>query len=592
VAGVRRVARRLVPLVVVIGGVWSVAALGWGAGVFQGADALGHDLMQPGVRDGGEIVMVGIDRTTLASTDGWPWPRARHAQLLDAIGSGSPRVVAYDVLFADDGDGDLALKSALESTPTVLASTLILDTSGDGPPAVVESVDPVDQLADASLGVGHANVAPSAQQGVVREIPLYATGDRGVAVPSLALVAAAGGAGPLIERGDGVQVDDRLVPLEEGLLRVNFAEGLDEGAVVPAVDVLEGRVDPGLFDARTVVVGVTEPTLGDLHAVPTDRSGGTPGVVVQANAVNTILTQAYLAPVGRADVLLILAVVTVVVGIAVLVPGRLLWGAVTALGFVVALVGFTTWRFHTAGELWPLAWPVLAVVGVLAVGTVWRYLTETRHRRRAATLFSRYVPDDVIGSLGEPERLDEAVRGRRLRVAVLFCDLRGFTPIAARLSPARVRELLDCFYAYVTEIVHARGGTVMQFVGDEVFAVFGAPVEVQAQGPAALKCGLELVDRAPELAARLGERDLPAVTFGIGVNEGEVVAAHAGTPERRQYVVVGDPVNVGSRLCSRAGPGEVIAPAALVRDADLVGESLGVVPLKGVEEPFELCRVG
>ena len=136
-----------------------------------------------------------------------------------------------------------------------------------------------------------------ASTGVVRGLPLYALDERGIAQPSIALAAVAvaeGATGPLIERPDGVQVGDRFVPLDDAELRINWSEELDQGDVIPAIDVLAGSIDPDLFRDRVVVVGVTEPTAGDQHLVPTDRSGGTSGVVVIANATNTILSSGYL----------------------------------------------------------------------------------------------------------------------------------------------------------------------------------------------------------------------------------------------------------------------------------------------------------
>ena len=150
-------------------------------------------------------------------------------------------------------------------------------------------------------------------------------------------------------------------------------------------------------------------------------------------------------------------------------------------------------------------------------------------------------------------------------MTVLFCDLRGFTALSENLEPAVVRVMLNHYYDRVTDIVLAMRGTLMKYVGDEVFAVWGAPLPS---------------DDHPQLRARVRDRDpgssrpsstvelleqgAPEVSFGIGLNSGEAVAAHFGGGRRRQYDVVGDTVNVGARLCSAAGRGEIILSDAVL----------------------------
>jgi adenylate cyclase len=413
---------------------------------------------------------------------------------------------------------------------------------------------------------------------------------------ALAAVAAFDGvAATVVERADGVQVGARFVPLpDDGLFRVNWADGLERAEIVPAIEILRGVETARLAD-KIVIVGVTEPTFGDLHLVPTDRSGSTPGVVVHANAVNTVLTASFLTPVGALrEVVLLLAVVAIVA--AAFIWLRLSIAALAGFAAIALVIGFGTWRFHTAGELWPLVWPAVGATMAALAGWAWRYVVEIRHRRRAWKLFATYVPATVVDQLAEQGRLEEAIDGARLDIAVVFCDLRGFTPIAATLEPAEVRRLLDRYYDYAVALIHASGGTVMQFVGDEVFAVFGAPIPSSTFVVDALRCAQALQANVGRLDAALAEAGLPPIRFGIGVHRGPVVAAHVGTTDRRQYAVIGDTVNVGSRLCGQAGPSEIVTSTTTVDtlDVDLLVE-LGLeleepVELKGVNEPVGVLR--
>ena len=133
----------------------------------------------------------------------------------------------------------------------------------------------------------------------------------------------------------------------------------------------------------------------------------------------------------------------------------------------------------------------------------------------------------------------------------------------------------------------------MQFVGDEVFAVFGAPLPVAHHPQVTLDCAMAIQRAAPELSARLAEMEIPEVHFGIGMNSGEVVAAHVGGGRRRQYDIVGDTVNIGSRMCGQAGKGDIVMPIDCYRllDDPPPAESMGFVALKNVERPMELMRI-
>jgi adenylate cyclase len=578
----------------------SVAALcSWGfvADRLDGVQNLWEDRLQPGLASSDDVVVVGIDPATLiASGSAWPWPRDLHAEVLNRIGEGDPAVVLYDILFADPGEGDSALIEAMERTPTVLPTSLTLTAGTEGPPRILDAVLPAEPFLAAAAGVGHANISRAGDTGVVRALPLYALDERDVAQPSIALEAvtvADGGTGPLTERPGGVQVGDRFVPLDDAQLRINWATTLEQQTVIPAIDVLSGEVDADTFRDRIVLVGITDPTLGDQQLVPTDRTGGTSGVVVLANAVNTMTSSGYLGKPSTIAQIGLIALVTAGV-MAMFASLRMVPALLGAVGLAAGVVVFVAWRFHAAGTLWNVVWPVLAVALAAAAGTVWRYFTEARHRRRAWRLFSTYVPAQVVRQLEDPTRLAAAVSGVRAGVIVVFIDVRDFTPLTTALPPARVRQLLDRYYEYLVTIIQRHRGTVMQFVGDEVFAVFGVPLPDDAMATEALSGVLEMQAEVAALDDRLAAAGLPPVRFGIGVHHGTVVAAHVGTENRRQYAVVGEAVNIGARLCDRAAAGEILVSnrAWSVASPELREHFLaaGSVALKGVAAPVAVYR--
>ena len=283
--------------------------------------------------------------------------------------------------------------------------------------------------------------------------------------------------------------------------------------------------------------------------------------------------------------------ITLVVGTAVLLLP--LWASIiitllVGLGYVV----FVFTRFNN-GHVLNFVYPSMAVLFAFIRGLGLRYFGETRQRRKVTALFSQYVPEAVAQRLVDEDRAGSAVEGERLDMTVLFCDLRGFTALSENLEPAVVRTMLNHYYDRVTDFVLAMDGTLMKYVGDEVFAVWGAPLPTEDHPQRALDCAIVIQQLTPQLNVELLEQGAPEVSFGIGLNSGEAVAAHFGGGRRRQYDVVGDTVNVGARLCSAAPRGEIVLSDAVLSrvTCPLPVEPLGPVELKGVSRERRLWRI-
>lgn len=576
-----------------------VAAIGADAGALGGFRDRAADSIFPRGSLADEVVVVGIDDTSLAAAGRpWPWPRGLQADLLDAIGDAGARAIAVDLLFAPAAEGDDDLVAAMEAgPPTVLAGVVAVDGADQGVLLASEATPPVGRLAQAAYAVGLATITPDPNDGVTRRVPLVIDVDRSL-VPSLALAALAAteGADPTVTlRADGVQVGDRTIPTDEMYrLVISWPEGLtaEEGPLmVPAIDVLNGEIDPAALRDKVVFVGVTDPTLGDHHPTPLAKAVGQPGVLVQAAAFNTMATRAYLEPARTMSVAMWVFAVALIVGLAVqFLP---LWAAAaSAVMVAVASVG-AGYLMAERGTIPNFVYPLIAIVLAVLLSGSLRYATETRRRLEVSRLFSQYVPEPVAEQLLDEGRVEAATAGQRLDVTVLFCDLRGFTSMASDLPPEEVNERLTLFYEYATTIVLDHGGTLMQYVGDEVFAIFGAPVPDDDHASQAEACARQLQEDVDRLDATLAVRQAPVLRFGIGLHSGEVVAAHAGSRWRRQYTVIGHTVNLGSRLCSQAGPGQVVLSDDVRTriDESIAVTEIGGLALKGVDSEVVAWRL-
>jgi adenylate cyclase len=218
-----------------------------------------------------------------------------------------------------------------------------------------------------------------------------------------------------------------------------------------------------------------------------------------------------------------------------------------------------------------------------------RSLLEKEMIKRA---FTRYVAREVVDEiLKDPERL--VLTGERREVTVLFCDIRGFTRLSERLGPEEVVILLNQFYTLMIETTFKHDGTLDKFLGDGVMCIFGAPISHANDALQAVRTAVAMQDAVRALSDRRVAEGRDPITAGIGVSAGEVVAGTFGTEDRMEYTVIGDSVNVASRLESQAKPGQILLSAQTwdrVRD-DVAARSLGMIHVRGKEQEIEVLEV-
>jgi adenylate cyclase len=548
------------------------------------------------------VAVVAVDTEALTEVDApWPWPRAVHADLVKTLDDAGARLIVFDVAFVSSAPDDQVLADAIRASgKVVLAASAFSssDAAGTDDSGLLRTsvVMPTRPLRDAAFGVGHTQVNYDGTDGVVRDMPLVVedADDRRV-VPSLSLAAVGGETGqpvePIVRRPSGVQVGPRAIPTDADYdLRISYAPELrsDEtgGPIVSAAAVLDGTFDPEAFRDKVVFVGVTDVSLGDRVLTPVEKSEGLPGVLVQANAYNTIATRAYITDASTLETALWVLLITLVLTFAVqFMPA---WLAGTIAAATLLAYGLTAYLRADTGTFMNLTYPVIAVALAVPLSGAVRYLVETRQRRRVNALFSQYVPERVAAQLIDEGRVGAATEGERVDVTAMFCDLRGFTTLSATLAPDEVNTMLSDFYEYGSKLILDHDGTVMTYIGDEIFAIFGAPVQSDHHAANALACAKEMQEHVEELDTAVARHGFAPLRFGIGLHAGEVVASHAGSTWRRQYTAIGDTVNVAARLTSQAGPGQVVLSEAVRAsiEPEPAVEPLGDRNMKGVSATF------
>jgi adenylate cyclase len=518
------------------------------------------------------------------------WPRSLHAQVIDNLRKAGARVIVYDMLFADEGPDDATLADAIaRAGNVVIGAAGGTATGGDGIATYDRITLPVQSLRGAAASVAISNVVTDAD-GRVRRIPLVAQDAQGSAYPSLALAAFYLQCGrpvstDLPSGGSDLQLMGRTVPLErQRALRVNFTGDRRSFTDLSFDDVLSGHVSPSQVEGKVVFVGVDAVGV-DRHSTP--LLGDAAGVVVQANALDTLLRARFLRVSGP-WVSLLAGFVLVLVGgwlVARTKPGY------AAIAIVACCVGYLVVAVFAflQGTILDAVTPPSALLVTMLVGLVFRIFSERAAHQELTDLFGRHVSKEVVSALVDQADRGEFQLGGEVReVTVLFADIRGFTTLSGGMDPAELVKLLNDRFQIIVDCVLGQGGIVNKFVGDAVMAFWNAPADQLDHAWRACAAALEALDQLDRMPALQSP-----ILFGFGVNTGVALAGNVGSAGRFEYTMMGETVNTASRLSGAAAGGEVwIGQGTL----DALGGRLGVDPLppqqlKGMVAPIAVYRL-
>lgn len=362
-------------------------------------------------------------------------------------------------------------------------------------------------------------------------------------------------------------------------------------AYLSAADVLLGRLPTGSLQDKVVLVGSTAPGLQDLRATPV--GGAYPGVEAHANLIARFLDGHGLVQPDYA-----LGYDIVQIGLTGLLLGLWLpWlGAGSALALCTAALGLLTglhlWLYLAHGLVFPLAAVLTMVLLAFALHMSWGYFVESRTKRGLAQLFGTYVPPELVDEMvREPERYSMQAAMREL--TVMFCDIRGFTTLSERMEPVALQALLNTLFSRLTEVIRRQRGTIDKYMGDCVMAFWGAPVAEPQHAPLAVQAALDMVQAVHTVNAEHAARDLPAIGVGVGLNTGPMCVGDMGSDVRRSYTVIGDAVNLGSRLeglCKAYGVEIVASESTRAQAPGFVWQELDRVRVKGKEQAVAIYR--
>jgi adenylate cyclase len=402
----------------------------------------------------------------------------------------------------------------------------------------------------AARGIGHINMMAD-RDGVVRwELGVIQYQDG--YIPSLALRSAAAYLGLeaqdlKIHFGEGLGLGEIRIPTDEhGRFLINYLGPANTFPHYSVADILEGRISPSVFQGKVVLVGATAVGIYDLRVTP--YSVHFPGVEKHANTIDNLLHQRFLRCPPWMGLFELLAVLLLPPFLGYLLP-KLRPGQGFLLSFLLLLsILVVAHTLFTSGRTWFRSlYPSLAILLSFAGVESHKLLVEEAEKRRIRGAFQRYVPPAVVEEiLSHPDKLKFG--GERRELTVLFSDIRGFTTYTEKYPPEQVVEVLNQYLTAMVEVIFRHQGTLDKFVGDEIMALYGAPISYPDHAERACRSALDMVAELRRLCAKWKEEGREGFEIGIGINTGEMVVGNLGSSQLFDYTVIGDNVNLGARL--------------------------------------------
>ncbi len=509
-------------------------------GLFRGVENFLEDrLFSPKPLDS-RIVIVAIDNESLTKIGQWPWPRKVFADAIRVLSKTPPAALAIDVVWSEASrygkEDDRALADALGAVeyPVSLAleaSPLLLSPAGFTAPAFIA---PLPAFLGRNVSLGHVNL-PLDQDNIARTLPTLVTSSASSTqkYPALAYE---------VTSRSGFSFPRRQETSKE---RIVYAAPPGSLRRIPFHRLSEVDIQKELA-GKIVFLGATAPDLHDEQAIPFSRGVTMPGVEIQAQVANMLLAGLTLAalPDSYAASWIFLTVFLVLVFFLFLkgslkpIAGAIFLGITN---FISATVLFDRGTIVPIIVL-QLAWFVPAVFLF-----IYRYFSVEREKRELRHVFSKYVSHDVLNDmLKDPSKV--RLGGEEKEATIFFSDVRGFTTLSEKMTPTQLTHFLNKYLTVMTEIILEKRGVVDKYIGDAIMAFWGAPLTNTRHAMDGIETALLMASALEKFNTESVAAGDPPIDIGIGLNSGRVTAGNMGSENRFDYTVMGDTVNLASRL--------------------------------------------
>ncbi|MDV7338743.1 adenylate/guanylate cyclase domain-containing protein [Terasakiella sp. A23] len=609
-----------------------------------------YQRMQPREVKTRPVTIVDLDEESLSEVGQWPWPRSTVGDMVANLFRMGAAVVAFDMAFpepdrlspsmiADNVTGlDPALEEELRQLPSndqyfaniIKQTRVVLGQAGfdreiedqEYRPPVKKSiaflgqkphafvpvlpslVRNVPEIEAVAAGHGFFSLFPETD-GIVRRVPTLFQFDENIYTGlSIEMLRVVTGRKTILAKSNQGGVES--VKITKGLTLPTDQKGRvwphfskhDKAKYVSARDVLSGVVDPAMIKGKLIIVGTSAVGLLDIRATPVE--GTLPGVEVHANVIESVVDKAFLSRpnnMNGAEFLL-----TLFAGLIMIILVPMIGAKWTLILFVVIAggSGATSWYLFTEERLlFDAGFAMVATLGIYVQLTYMGYAAEEAQKKQVRSAFSHYMSPALVERLAEdPSGLK--LGGENRPMTLLFCDVRGFTSISELFDAEGLTKLINKFLTPLTNVILNRQGTIDKYMGDCIMAFWNAPLDVENHEREGCISALEMIDSLVEVNDRLekeakeeGRKHIP-LRIGIGLNTGVCCVGNMGSDQRFDYSVLGDPVNLASRLEGQSktyGVTIVIGESTYQNVQDLACIELDLIQVKGKTEAVRIFSV-
>ncbi len=577
--------------------------------------------LNPG-RASDRIVIIEIDQQSIdalsAESINWPWPRQVYAPIVEFTSLAD--AVLIDILYTEPSSygqeddmifGDAVGKASNTYLPFFLSrneKALSADDiaylkrfamTGVSPSKLTyRSVTaPIDVIRRHVKGSGNVAISPDSD-GIYRRIPLTFT-LRDMTLPSLVLSYFTC-KGTVKVNGDRLMLGKTALPLIDGKLLLRFPRGRNLYTVIPAIDILSayrGGNDPGkvltrdFFKGKVVFLGMTAAGLFDLK--PTPISPISTGVHINATLFENLETGTFMRPVSRPIVILFMLLISVFIVIFVLTYHTITRNLSAFTASFIVIVSLAALLFRGTHYL-PTTYLLVCLMTSFILSVAFSYASEGRERQFIKRTFSQYMDKTIVEYvLQNPDIVKPG--GKKARVTVLFADIAGFTTISECNSPEDTALMLHRVLNELTEVVIDEKGVVDKYIGDCIMAFWGTPLATPKDGINACRSALRFIEAIGKINVTFQDECIPPVAIRVGLHTGDVIAGNMGSVRLFDFTVVGDTVNLASRLESvnKVFGTNIIASGSTLADTyDLFfTRELGPIEVKGKSKPIVIHEV-
>jgi len=585
-----------------------------------------------------DIVIVDIDEKSLKELGQWPWERDKVAKILTNLTKNGAGIIGLDIVFAEADktspkklaqiwnidtdklpDYDEILAKTIANTPTILGYVFDLGNSNSNeapqiPAIIIQKHKPKNNFIPHAKGVlpnikiiqtagyssGYMNNIPD-DTGVIRSVPLLIKYKDEI-YPSLALemYRIALGANKIIVNYSEVGVENINISGQNiksdrfARMYLNFRGAFKSYKYISAIDVYDGKISPKDVGGKFVLVGTSAYGLMDLRATPMDSVIA--GVEIHANMIDNLLNNDMLVKPSWSEVVDLLFLLFIIF-VVVFLYSRMslfLFGFMylVSLFLIIYINYYMLFSQHIVlNVVFPLISMFLSLVGVLGI----KYIFEFRQKEMVKQSFSKKVSKQVMEDLLQnPDTLN--LSSKEVEATIYFSDIRSFTTISEMLKhPRKITDFLNYYMDIMVYFVEKNNGTVDKFIGDAIMAYWNAPLRIQNHADKAVKTALLQIAQRDFLNKKINKDFGFDVDYGIGINTGDVVVGEIGSKGRSDYTIIGDAVNLASRLeglCKTYKVRLIISEFTKARlKEDYVIQLLDIVRVKGKKEPVKIYEV-